>query len=67
MQRVWRMVFVPLIHELDIWAITVGKVLLACPVKIRRDGDAEMVLDKVVDYIRKEYKISRVTIQIERE
>ncbi|PWA76000.1 metal tolerance protein 1 [Artemisia annua] len=55
------------IHELHIWAITVGKVLLACHVKIRRDGNAEMVLDKVVDYIRREYKISHVTIQIERE
>nr|GEW25901.1 metal tolerance protein 1-like [Tanacetum cinerariifolium] len=38
------------IHELHIWAITVGKVSLACHVKIRRDGNAEMVLDKVVDY-----------------
>ncbi|GKB31099.1 metal tolerance protein 1-like protein [Tanacetum coccineum] len=33
------------IHELHIWAITVGKVLLACHVKIRHDGNAEMVLD----------------------
>nr|XP_043629602.1 metal tolerance protein 1-like [Erigeron canadensis] len=55
------------IHELHIWAITVGKVLLACHVKIRRQADADMVLDKVVDYIRREYNISHVTIQIERE
>ncbi|XP_010056050.2 metal tolerance protein 1 [Eucalyptus grandis] len=55
------------VHELHIWAITVGKVLLACHVKIRRDANADMVLDKVVDYIRREYKISHVTIQIERE
>ncbi|XP_031376729.1 metal tolerance protein 1-like isoform X2 [Punica granatum] len=55
------------VHELHIWAITVGKVLLACHVKIKRDADADMVLDKVIEYIRREYNISHVTIQIERE
>lgn len=55
------------IHELHIWAITVGKVLLACHVIIKPEADADMVLDKVVDYIRREYNISHVTIQIERQ
>ncbi|KAA8525068.1 hypothetical protein F0562_007068 [Nyssa sinensis] len=55
------------IHELHIWAITVGKVLLACHVKIKPEANADMVLDKVIDYIRREYNISHVTIQIERE
>lgn len=55
------------IHELHIWAITVGKVLLACHVKIKPDADADMVLDKVIDYIKREYNITHVTIQIERE
>lgn len=54
------------IHELHIWAITVGKVLLACHVKIRPEANADMVLDNVIDYIRREYNISHVTIQIER-
>ncbi|XVE73620.1 hypothetical protein DITRI_Ditri11bG0133400 [Diplodiscus trichospermus] len=54
------------IHELHIWAITVGKVLLACHVKIRPEADADMVLDNVIEYIRREYNISHVTIQIER-
>ncbi|KAI3505335.1 hypothetical protein L1887_27425 [Cichorium endivia] len=54
------------IHELHIWAITVGKILLACHVKIRREANADLVLDKVVDYIRREYNIIHVTIQIER-
>ncbi|KAL5572217.1 hypothetical protein UlMin_021814 [Ulmus minor] len=54
------------IHELHIWAITVGKILLACHVKIRPDANADMVLDKVIDYIRREHNISHVTIQIER-
>lgn len=55
------------IHELHIWAITVGKVLLACHVRIRHEADADLVLDKVVGYIKREYNISHVTIQIERE
>ncbi|KAL8136236.1 hypothetical protein AgCh_010729 [Apium graveolens] len=55
------------IHELHIWAITVGKVLLACHVKVKPEADADMILDKVVDYIKKKYNISHVTIQIERE
>ncbi|KAK9076615.1 hypothetical protein SSX86_004949 [Deinandra increscens subsp. villosa] len=55
------------IHELHIWAITVGKVLLACHVRIRPEADADMVLDKVIGYINREYNISHVTIQIERE
>lgn len=53
------------IHELHIWAITVGKVLLACHVKITPEADADTVLDKVIDYIKREYNISHVTIQIE--
>lgn len=54
------------IHELHIWAITVGKVLLACHVKIRPEANADLVLDNVVNYIRREYNISHVTVQIER-
>lgn len=55
------------VHELHIWAITVGKVLLACHVLVKRDADTDMVLNKVVEYIRREYNISHVTIQIERQ
>ncbi|KAI8572962.1 hypothetical protein RHMOL_Rhmol01G0241900 [Rhododendron molle] len=54
------------VHELHIWAITVGKILLSCHVKIKPEADADMVLDKVTDYIGKQYNISHVTIQIER-
>ncbi|KAG9142862.1 hypothetical protein Leryth_005605 [Lithospermum erythrorhizon] len=54
------------IHELHIWAITVGKILLACHVRIQSEADADMVLDKVIDYIMREFNISHVTIQIER-
>lgn len=55
------------VHELHIWAITVGKVLLACHVKVRPEANADMVLDNVISYIKREYNIYHVTIQIERE
>ncbi|XP_023638509.1 metal tolerance protein A2 isoform X2 [Capsella rubella] len=55
------------VHELHIWAITVGKLLLACHVKIRPGAEADMVLDKIIDYIKREHNISHVTIQIERQ
>ncbi|KAI3921533.1 hypothetical protein MKW98_013467 [Papaver atlanticum] len=53
------------IHELHIWGITVGKVLLSCHVKVTPDADADLVLDKVIDHIKKAHNISHVTIQIE--
>ncbi|KAK6919611.1 Cation efflux protein [Dillenia turbinata] len=46
------------VHELHIWAITVGKILLACHVKIRPEANADVVLDNVIEYIRREYNIS---------
>ncbi|XP_048532644.1 metal tolerance protein 1-like [Triticum urartu] len=55
------------VHELHVWAITVGKVLLACHVTIEQDADADQMLDKVIGYIKEEYNIGHVTIQIERE
>ncbi|XP_010512574.1 PREDICTED: metal tolerance protein A1 [Camelina sativa] len=54
------------VHELHIWAITVGKALVSCHVRIRPEADDDMVLNKVIDYIWKEFHISHVTIQIER-
>ena len=54
------------IHELHIWAIKVGKILLTCHAKIRPEANADMALDNVINYIRREYNISHVTIQIER-
>ncbi|XP_059454701.1 metal tolerance protein 1-like [Corylus avellana] len=54
------------IHELHIWSITVGKVLLACHVRIKPEANADWVLDNVINYIKREYNISHVTVQIER-
>lgn len=48
------------VHELHIWAITVGKVLLACHVKIKPEANADMVLDKVIGYIKRERSEERL-------
>ncbi|CAL9197616.1 unnamed protein product, partial [Musa hybrid cultivar] len=48
------------IHELHVWAITVGKVLLACHVTITQEADADLVLDMVIGYIKREYNISHI-------
>lgn len=55
------------VHELHIWAITVGKILLACHVRIQADANADVILQNVIDYCDRTYKISHVTVQIERE
>ncbi|CAN6550174.1 unnamed protein product [Malus baccata var. baccata] len=55
------------IHELHMWAITVGKVIMACHVIVKPDANAEMVLKKVIDYVKRGYNISHVTIEIERQ
>ncbi|CAN6873227.1 unnamed protein product [Brassica oleracea var. botrytis] len=55
------------VHEMHIWSITPDKITLVCHVKVRPEADGDMVLDKVIDYIKTEYNISHVTIQIERQ
>eukprot|EP01018_Ginkgo_biloba_P015563 Gb_28689 [translate_table: standard] len=55
------------VHELHIWAITVGKILLACHVTIESEANADLILQKVIEYCEMAYKISHVTVQIERE
>ncbi|KAG6547586.1 hypothetical protein Mapa_011035 [Marchantia paleacea] len=54
------------VHELHIWAITVGKVILACHVMIKPEAESDEVLQKVIHYCDSKFKISHVTIQIER-
>eukprot|EP00250_Pteridium_aquilinum_P035274 c9055_g1_i1 orf=170-1594(+) len=55
------------IHELHIWAITLGKTLLACHVTIFSDADADAILQRVIGYCDRVFSISHVTIQIERQ
>lgn len=55
------------IHDLHIWAITMGKTLLACHVTIYSDADADAVLQRVIGYCNEVFNISHVTFQIERK
>ncbi|BBN14546.1 hypothetical protein MPTK1_6g12480 [Marchantia polymorpha subsp. ruderalis] len=54
------------VHELHIWAITVGKVILACHVMIHPEAESDEVLQKVIHYCDSKFNISHVTIQVER-
>eukprot|EP00250_Pteridium_aquilinum_P008787 c18207_g1_i2 orf=511-1884(-) len=55
------------IHDLHIWAITMGKTLLACHVTVYADADADAVLKRVISYCEEVFNISHVTFQIERQ
>lgn len=55
------------VHELHIWAITMGKTLLACHILAEPLANTNEVLHKVTDYCEKTYGISHVTIQVERD
>lgn len=54
------------VHELHIWAITMGKIVLACHVRIIPTSDMEEVLHSVLEFCEKEYNISHATVQVER-
>lgn len=55
------------VHDLHIWAITVGKTLLACHIRVGSHMNTDEVLQTVINYCETTFKISHVTIQIERD
>eukprot|EP00271_Cylindrocystis_brebissonii_P008161 TRINITY_DN22175_c0_g1_i1.p1 TRINITY_DN22175_c0_g1~~TRINITY_DN22175_c0_g1_i1.p1 ORF type:complete len:545 (+),score=86.51 TRINITY_DN22175_c0_g1_i1:165-1799(+) len=55
------------VHELHIWAITLGKVVLAVHVRIASTADPHDVLHTVLEFCSNEYGISHATVQVERE
>lgn len=54
------------VHELHIWAITMGKTLLACHVMIFSDADGDAILQRVLGYCERVFNIRHATVQIER-
>ncbi|KAF3340932.1 metal tolerance protein 1-like protein [Carex littledalei] len=54
------------LHDLHIWTITMEKVVLTCHVTIAPDADSDSIQDQVMEYIKREFSISHVTIQIEK-
>ncbi|KAK8288245.1 hypothetical protein V6Z11_1Z140200 [Gossypium hirsutum] len=53
------------IHDLHVWAITVGKLVLSCHVKADPGTSFNEILSEISDYCVKTYNIHHITIQIE--
>lgn len=53
------------IHDLHVWAITVGKLVLSCHVVAEPGVSSNELLSKIREYCEKTYRINHVTIQIE--
>eukprot|EP00898_Chlorokybus_atmophyticus_P001610 jgi/Chlat1/244/Chrsp1S03143 len=54
------------VHELHIWSITMGKVLLAVHILTTSDANTDEVLSNAHKYCETAHGISHVTIQVER-
>ncbi|XP_058099449.1 metal tolerance protein 1-like [Magnolia sinica] len=55
------------VHDLHVWAISPGKILLACHVTVEPDDDSNRILLNIRNYCEETYKISHITVQIEKE
>ncbi|PON85129.1 Cation efflux protein [Trema orientale] len=53
------------IHDLHVWALTVGKVVLSCHVIAEPAVNSSLLIHKIRDYCERTYKIHHITIQIE--
>lgn len=53
------------IHDLHIWAITVGKIVLVCHVIVEPRVNSNEILSKIRDCCEQTYRIHHVTVQIE--
>ncbi|RZC52918.1 hypothetical protein C5167_021346 [Papaver somniferum] len=53
------------VHQLHIWSITSGEVILSCHLRVNPHANPYIVLKKVIQHVKQEYKISNVTVQVE--
>ena len=53
------------IHDLHVWELTVGKMVLSCHVIAEPAVNSSLLMYKIRDYCEKTYRIHHVTIQIE--
>ncbi|KAK9279117.1 hypothetical protein L1049_012792 [Liquidambar formosana] len=53
------------VHDLHVWAITVGKIVLSSHVIAKPGVNPNEILQQIRDYCEKTYQIQHVTIQIE--
>ncbi|KAJ4833300.1 hypothetical protein Tsubulata_004321 [Turnera subulata] len=53
------------IHDLHVWSITRGKLVLSCHVNAEAEASSSQILNRIRDHCEKEYRIHHVTVQIE--
>lgn len=53
------------VHDLHVWAITVGKLVLSCHVVAEPGVESKEIISKIRDYCEITYKIHHITVQIE--
>ncbi|KAG8496430.1 hypothetical protein CXB51_007528 [Gossypium anomalum] len=53
------------VHDLHVWAITVGKLVLSCHVVAKPGVESKEMISKIRDYCESTYKIHHITVQIE--
>ncbi|KAA8543816.1 hypothetical protein F0562_022007 [Nyssa sinensis] len=53
------------VHDLHVWAITVGKIVMACHVIVDPGVNSSEILHMIRNYCERTYRIHHVTIQIE--
>ncbi|WOG89120.1 hypothetical protein DCAR_0208356 [Daucus carota subsp. sativus] len=53
------------VHDMHVWALTVGKTVLACHVIVEAGVSVNETIHKLADYCQTSYGIDHVTIQIE--
>uniref|UniRef100_A0A5B7BK89 Putative metal tolerance protein B-like n=1 Tax=Davidia involucrata TaxID=16924 RepID=A0A5B7BK89_DAVIN len=53
------------VHDLHVWAITVGKIVLACHVIADPEVNSNEILHMIRNYCEKTFRIHHVTVQIE--
>ncbi|KAM6597224.1 hypothetical protein CsatA_007748 [Cannabis sativa] len=53
------------VHDLHVWALTVGKIVLSCHVIADPAVNSSLLIYKIKDHCEKAYRIHHVTIQIE--
>ncbi|KAL5747941.1 hypothetical protein ACOSP7_024969 [Xanthoceras sorbifolium] len=53
------------VHDLHVWSITSGKIVLSCHVIAEPGVSSSEILHKIRDYCQTKHRIHRVTVQIE--
>ncbi|KAK0603217.1 hypothetical protein LWI29_002579 [Acer saccharum] len=53
------------VHDLHVWSITSGKIVLSCHVVAEPEASSSEILHKIRDYCHTKHRIHHVTVQVE--